>query len=500
MFVSWYFPSDYQSEISNTLSSTEKQSLSHNPNALPRQSKSKLSVLNIIRTTISSINYPPCSVTQDEKVTININPQQNPSFTHKNNLNTVLERIHLQFHMPGLTLKNGEIIVGCLLDRDLISWSTPVHALCSNCTTFTYAFRVPAAMMESLLKEHGFDPFQMVNNSVGQIYDDTIPSNAPVSHNLRINQTVSIPRPSNIASFFYRNRQKQNTKLRSSACSLYLIFASIGYGLYLNTVSLLRLLQIGFNFDPSAQWSWFCKLRFFAVGFLLMLPRSYMVLATIDRYLMSKTNQHWFLRRPVTWKMIFINCVFWMIICIHNIIFYDIQVSSNSTERICSNQPGSYSTFLSFYSIFINGLSIPFFMILFGFLTLRNIKSVRNRIHVNIIHSFQRRKREEWILFRMLLIQLFVTIILTLPITIYLCYNGLTQYERKSSFRIFIENYIYQMCTLLQYINAAISFIVYSLTSRMFRRELFLLIERCTIEVRERSAALIIRFNQSFIT
>jgi hypothetical protein len=72
-------------------------------------------------------------------------------------------------------------------------------------------------------------------------------------------------------------------KLRSSPCSLYLIFASIGYAVYLNIVALLRLLQLGFNIDPSSKWSWVCKLRFFAVGFLLMLPRSYMLLAAIDR-------------------------------------------------------------------------------------------------------------------------------------------------------------------------------------------------------------------------
>ncbi len=72
-------------------------------------------------------------------------------------------------------------------------------------------------------------------------------------------------------------------KLRSSPCSLYLIFASVGYAVYLNIVALLRLLQLGFNIDPSSKWSWFCKLRYYAIGILLMLPRSYMVLAAIDR-------------------------------------------------------------------------------------------------------------------------------------------------------------------------------------------------------------------------
>ncbi len=72
-------------------------------------------------------------------------------------------------------------------------------------------------------------------------------------------------------------------KLRSSPCSLYLTFASIGYAAHLNIVALLRFLQVSFNIDPSSQWLWFCKLRFYAVGVLLMLPRSYMLLAAIDR-------------------------------------------------------------------------------------------------------------------------------------------------------------------------------------------------------------------------
>jgi predicted membrane channel-forming protein YqfA (hemolysin III family) len=72
-------------------------------------------------------------------------------------------------------------------------------------------------------------------------------------------------------------------KLRSSPCSLYLTFASIGYAVYLNVVALLRFLQVSFSIDPSSQWLWFCKLRFYAVGVLLMLPRSYMLLAAIDR-------------------------------------------------------------------------------------------------------------------------------------------------------------------------------------------------------------------------
>jgi hypothetical protein len=171
---------------------------------------------------------------------------------------------------------------------------------------------------------------------------------------------------------------------------------------------------------------------------------------------MSVSIQHRFLAYRVALKMIVLAFFFWMILPIHIIIFYDIQISMNGTNRVCSNSPGPYSTFLSFYSLIINGISMPLLMTIFGLLTLRNLKHDRNQIHNNVIIILQRRKKEEWSILRMLLIQLIVNVILSLPITIYLFYSGLTQYIQKSSMRIFIENYIYNMFTLLQYINAAV--------------------------------------------
>ena len=177
---------------------------------------------------------------------------------------------------------------------------------------------------------------------------------------------------------------------------------------------------------------------------------------------MSISIQHRFLSYRVVLKMIILTFFFWMILPIHLLIFYDIQISKNGTNHVCSNSPGAYSTFLSFYSLLINGISMPLLMTIFGLLTLRNLKHYRNQIHSNtIIILSQRRRKEEWSILRMLLIQLIVNVILSLPVTIYLFYSGLTQYIQKSSIRIFIENYIYNMSTLLQYINAAVSMCFY---------------------------------------
>ncbi|CAF4813392.1 unnamed protein product, partial [Rotaria sp. Silwood1] len=82
---------------------------------------------------------------------------------------------------------------------------------------------------------------------------------------------------------------------------------------------------------------------------------------------MSISNQHRFLSRSIAIKMILLTCLFWMIVCIHNIIYYDIQISLNGTNHIGSNPSGTYS-------ILINGLSMPLLMTIFGLLTVRNLK------------------------------------------------------------------------------------------------------------------------------
>ncbi|CAF1180460.1 unnamed protein product [Rotaria sp. Silwood1] len=101
---------------------------------------------------------------------------------------------------------------------------------------------------------------------------------------------------------------------------------------------------------------------------------------------MSISNQHRFLSRSIAIKMILLTCLFWMIVCIHNIIYYDIQISLNGTNHIGSNPSGTYS-------ILINGLSMPLLMTIFGLLTVRNLKRYHNQIHNSLMIILEGRKK-----------------------------------------------------------------------------------------------------------
>ncbi|CAF1231108.1 unnamed protein product [Didymodactylos carnosus] len=212
-----------------------------------------------------------------------------------------------------------------------------------------------------------------------------------------------------------------------------------------------------------------------------MLPRTYILLACIDRYMSSSTNvqRRNFSTKKTAKRLIPLTALFWAVVGVHNLIWYDIQTTNGS--RICFNAPGTYALFLSFYSVIVNGLSMPILMALFGFLLLRNLKNNRRQVQPMRMTITRSKQQKDYQLLKMLLFQILVNVILSLPTTIYLFYNGLSQYVAKSSFRLFIENYIYNLTTLLQYTNGAIAFYIYTLTARTFRTELKrFLVKHCT--------------------
>lgn len=64
-------------------------------------------------------------------------------------------------------------------------------------------YAVAAAMMEeitgrdweSLIQEHVFTPLQMTSATIGIVYNDKLPPQRPVGHDLPLNHTIPIPRP-----------------------------------------------------------------------------------------------------------------------------------------------------------------------------------------------------------------------------------------------------------------------------------------------------------------
>ncbi|CAF0909298.1 unnamed protein product [Adineta steineri] len=157
----------------------------------------------------------------------------------------------------------------------------------------------------------------------------------------------------------------------------------------------------------------FCKIKFYLTYITAILPPSFMVLACIDRFLLSSrsaTARSWSQPR-FAYRSIGCVSLFWILFSIHSL--FGSTIFSRLGYTQCYIQPGSYTLFVALYSIIINYLLPPTLMAIFGLLTIANIRQTQRRIHPMTRAGYLHRKDRH--LLRMLLFQVLVNIICAIP-------------------------------------------------------------------------------------
>lgn len=190
-----------------------------------------------------------------------------------------------------------------------------------------------------------------------------------------------------------------------------MIFLSVGLQIFIVLYSYCDC--IGYSIDPARTSLVFCKIKFYLTYIAAILPPSFMILACIDRWLLSSLDARARLRSQPRFAYRSMICVslFWILFSIHSLFGSTISLRSGITQ--CYLQPGSYTLFIALYSIIINYLLPPTLMAIFGLLTIINIRQTQRQIHPMRRTGYIHRKDRH--LLRMLLFQVLVNIICTIP-------------------------------------------------------------------------------------
>jgi hypothetical protein len=269
-------------------------------------------------------------------------------------------------------------------------------------------------------------------------------------------------------------RQKQH---RKNSCSLYLLTASVINVFIINYGIIPTLYSLNYP-DPELYSIVFCKLRLYLLHSALMMSRSLVILACIDRFALSSLspNIRLFCQRKVAFPAIFCVLITWPLIAVHIPILLTIQSGRCSTF-------GVYSLIYSTYSFLVAGLLPPTLMIFFGFKAVRNLHLSHSRIRANTDDNF-RIKRRDYSLMIMVMWEVIVYIFSAAPYPIQTLYLAVTNSVMKSTLRLQIESFITFMAySFLIYINSAAPFYVYIGTSRTFRHQC----KRLVIRIRRRA-------------
>ncbi len=127
---------------------------------------------------------------------------------------------------------------------------------------------------------------------------------------------------------------------------------------------------------------------------------------------------------------------------------------------------------------YYNSYFLPsFLMLLFGLLTLNNLRQ-RRQIVPRASQGNQVVRRTDTQLLRMLTAQVLVIIICTLPFSIYRLYSTFTANLVKDTLRIAQENLAFQIVGAMTYFAHSSSFYLYTLTGTIFRKELIKITRR----------------------
>jgi hypothetical protein len=274
---------------------------------------------------------------------------------------------------------------------------------------------------------------------------------------------------------------------RTNPISLYFLSGTIANLVVLYIGVLIRYLQDVASVDPVNNNIIVCRIRSFIYYSSLSLSNWYILLATIDRYLISSDDNR---RRQLStiknaYRTIGCLTIILMICFCHILILYNIQTSLNSSNHLqnyCYPQRGSYRVFSDSQLLVQFSLLPPILMSLFVILIMRNIRASHKRIENMVVaHHHARIKKRDIQLSKMLLLQVIITIVCSLPLAVSQLSTTTTLTWTKTALLLAIENLFSQIARNLAYFNCSISFYLYTLAGSQFRLELRQIINKLSM-------------------
>ena len=278
--------------------------------------------------------------------------------------------------------------------------------------------------------------------------------------------------------------------LRLNPSAIYFLGSSIsGLGIILIGLP-TRIIAGWISTDPSNTDSLLCKFRIFFLYSFRTASVWLLVLASIDRWLISSHQlvRRRFSNRHIAFRSVFIIYFCSILLWAESLFCYDINVQQAPLRCYGKTQICRIFNDLVYAS---STVVIPsLFMLVFGFLTIHNIKQSRRTVIPSIaltLHQQQHKpkliRRDQSSLTRMLAFQVILLTIFSLPQAIHQFYLTFTLQVEKSLLRQAAENFIVNFNFSLTYVGNGIPFYIYTLTGTIFRQTLFRLVRTTSRQI-----------------
>ncbi|CAF1145971.1 unnamed protein product [Adineta steineri] len=273
--------------------------------------------------------------------------------------------------------------------------------------------------------------------------------------------------------------------LRSNPCVFFFLASSIASIITLISGVLVRLLSDwSLSLDLTNTINWLCKVRIYILFNSRTIASWLIMLATCDRWLSSSIHAHY--RQMSTLKNAQRNII--AVIFLSSIayvqLFYCYEANLTNTPLECYGRSAWCRLLIDLEFISIVVLLPSIMMLIFGILTILNIRKVTLRQIQPVIktginqtvsangYSPKLKKSDRYLLL-MLLIQVILLTLFSLPQAIQNLYSHITQYEIESPMNTAINDFIFNLFFLLTYVTNGMPFYIYTLCGgTVFRKAL----------------------------
>ncbi|CAF2698173.1 unnamed protein product [Rotaria sp. Silwood2] len=216
--------------------------------------------------------------------------------------------------------------------------------------------------------------------------------------------------------------------------------------------------------------SLFCKIRTYLVTLIPALATYYTSFASIDGFLLTSRSVNcpaWSNIKVARYSVV-ITTVILLFSSIHILIYYNVKmINAENNVFLCIPRDGIYTFFVSIYFI-VCFLIIPcVMMIISSILTYMHIKKSQ-RHSKTLPLSRKRTCRLDRHLLIMMLVQVSLSLIFLSFRIVNRTYSILTTNVKNNNYRIAIESFTNELSFVMYTLNFAKSFVVYTLTSRLF--------------------------------
>jgi hypothetical protein len=258
---------------------------------------------------------------------------------------------------------------------------------------------------------------------------------------------------------------------KKNVCVFYFKFLLFFNSCYINSTILGSIFTFVFQINLQNSNIVLCKLYFYTSFLFLSISPTILLLASIDRLLISSQNvdTRLYSSKRLAYFSISISILFWIIFNLHALSMANIRESSPSYFACHHNLPPSYSDFITYFYGLLNVAYCLLMIVLcsFAFKNVRYIRMVKRENRTNQVRSMT---KKDFQLLRCLFAQDTVYIFSSMLLLVSYIYQTVTRDQIRTSWEPALVNFFNAIVFIFYDVYFCSSFFVFIIVSKAFRQ------------------------------